>query len=195
MSETTAQSAPATIDARAAAILVVCCAVWGLGLVMVKIANAGITPFLNSALRSLAAGAILFVWTWARRIPLFERDRTLWPGIICGIFFAIEFLTLYPGLSLTQVARATIFLHCAPFVAAFGEHVSSTGHKLTGAKMAGLLTAFAGLAIALGAGISSATTAALTGSGFKCSHRRRANQLIALNGRVASDAKHTRRHR
>ncbi len=142
----------ADIDARAATILVVCCAVWGLGLVMVKIANSGMSPLQNSALRSVFAGAILLIWTQVRGIALFKRDRTLAAGIFCGALFALEFLTLYAGLSLTQVARATIFLHCAPFVAAYGEHLFVPGHRLTRTKIIGLLAAFTGLAVALGIG-------------------------------------------
>lgn len=142
----------ADIDGRAATILVVCCAVWGLGLVMVKVANSGISPLLNSALRSVFAGGILLAWTQARGIRLFARDGTLAAGIFCGALFALEFLALYAGLSMTQVARATIFLHCAPFVAAYGEHLFVPGHRLTRVKIIGLLAAFAGMAIALGIG-------------------------------------------
>lgn len=154
---------PAGLDGRAATILVGCCAIWGLGLVMVKLANAGISPVTNSALRSVFAGMLLFVWSQARGIALFERDRTLVAGLVCGVFFALEFLALYAGIALTQVARATIFLHCAPFIAAAGEHFFLPGHRLTRTKMGGLLAAFAGLALALGFGATGATNATVTG--------------------------------
>ena len=167
MSSTVMPRTPAGLDARAATILVACCAMWGLGLVMAKTANTGISPLMNCALRSVASGAILFGWTRLRGIRLFERDQTLKPGLLVGIFFALEFLFLYPGLSLTQVARATIFLHCAPFAAAFGEHLFVPGHRLTRIKVAGLCAAFAGLAIALGGGITSMSSETLTGD-FLC---------------------------
>jgi drug/metabolite transporter (DMT)-like permease len=151
------------IDARAATILVVCCAIWGLGLVMVKLANAGISPMFNCALRSIFGGAILLAWTRARGIALFAADGTLWAGITCGVLFALEFLTLYAGLTLTQVARGTIFLHCAPFVAAYGEHLFVPGHRLTRTKIGGLLAAFAGLIVALGIGGQGLTRETITG--------------------------------
>lgn len=153
----------ANIDARAAIILVACCAIWGLGLVMVKTSNSGISPLLNCALRSLAGATLLFGWARARGIPLFTRDGTLMAGILCGLLFAIEFMTLYPGLSMTQVARATIFLHCAPFVAAFGEHLFVPGHRLTRLKVIGLVAAFIGLAVALLGGASTLPAGALLG--------------------------------
>jgi drug/metabolite transporter (DMT)-like permease len=139
----------ADIDLRAATILVACCAIWGLGLVMVKTANAGISPLMNSALRSTISAFILIGWARVRGVAIFKSDGTLWPGILCGILFALEFLTLYPGVSLTDVARATIFLHCAPFVAALGEHFLVPDHRLTTVKSLGLTAAFAGLAVAL----------------------------------------------
>jgi drug/metabolite transporter (DMT)-like permease len=144
--------APADIDGKAAVILVGCCAIWGLGLVMMKLSNVGISPIFNCALRSVLSGVILFGWTQVRGIALFSRDGTLGAGILTGLFFALEFLTLYVGLEMTQVARATIFLHCAPFVAAYGEHLFVPGHRLTRMKVIGLLAAFAGLAVALGGG-------------------------------------------
>ncbi len=161
---TTAQPRPAAdIDLRAATILVVCCAIWGLGLVMVKAANAGISPMLNSALRSIFAGVILFGWARMRSIPVFGRDGTLWAGLFCGTLFAMEFLALYAGLTLTQVARGTIFLHCAPFVAAYGEHLFVPGHRLTRSKTLGLLAAFAGMAVSIGPGGAGLTRDILTG--------------------------------
>jgi drug/metabolite transporter (DMT)-like permease len=153
----------ADIDARAATILVACCAIWGLGLVMVKLSNAGISPMLNCALRSILGGLILLAWAKARGIALFEADGTLWAGVGCGVLFALEFVALYAGLTLTHVARGTIFLHCAPFVAAYGEHVFVPGHRLTRLKVGGLLAAFTGLAVALGVGGQGLTRDVLTG--------------------------------
>lgn len=153
------------LDAAAAAILVGCCVIWGAGLVMVKIANGGISPVLNSGLRSVAAGIVLFAWTRLRGITLFSRDGTLVAGIVCGVVFALEFLTLYEGVARTQASRAIIFLNCAPFVAAIGEHFLVPGHKLTKLRIAGLVAAFAGLGVALserlldGSGAAGATLA------------------------------------
>lgn len=163
MTQTALPRRPANVDARAAVILVACCAIWGLGLVMVKTANSGISPLLNCALRSLAGALLLFGWARARGIPLFARDGTLGAGVLCGLMFAIEFMTLYPGLTMTQVVRATIFLHCAPFVAAFGEHFLVPGHRLTQVKVMGLVAAFIGLAVALLGGANGLPPGALAG--------------------------------
>lgn len=137
---------------HATAILIACCAIWGVGLVMVKIANSGISPFMNAALRSVCAGFIVWSIALARGVPLFSRDGTLWAGIASGVLFGLEFLALYQGLALTNVSRGTIFLHAAPFVAAYGEHLAIPDHRLDRARFAGLSLAFVGLAIAMADG-------------------------------------------
>jgi drug/metabolite transporter (DMT)-like permease len=139
---------PRPLDARAAAVLTLCCIIWGVGLSMVKIANTGLPPVFNAALRSLISVAILLAWVWGRGLDI-RRPGTLWPAIFIGIAFSFEFVTLYLGLTETSATRATIFLHCAPFVAAAGEHFLVPGHRLSGARLLGLLAAFAGMVLAL----------------------------------------------
>lgn len=148
---------PSELDARAATVLLGCCLIWGVGLVMVKLANAGISPVLSAALRSAVAGVVLLLWAWFRGIALFSRDGTLSAGIVCAIFFALEFIALYLGLAETPAARGTIFLHSAPFVAAIGEHFFVPGHRLSGTRVAGLLAAFAGMVVALAEGSGGGT--------------------------------------
>jgi drug/metabolite transporter (DMT)-like permease len=149
------------MTAQAMALLAGCCLIWGVGLVMVKIASAWLPPVLNAGLRSVAAGAVLFFWVRWRGISLSLRDGTFGPAAACATFFALEFIALYAGIAQTPVARATIFLHCAPFVAAAGEHVLVPGHRLTGLRVLGLLAAFAGLVISLWDGLGTGGT--LTG--------------------------------
>ena len=156
-------SSPAPLGARAALVLVGCCMIWGVGLVMVKIAVAGITPLWNAGLRSIAAGLILWAWSAARGVPLFTRDRTLWAGLLCGFFFALEFVGLYMGLVRTSASRATVFLHSAPFVAAYGEHLLVPGHRLTRTRVLGLAAAFLGLAVAMGESVTALDPATLAG--------------------------------
>lgn len=139
---------PRPLDAHAAAILTLCCMIWGVGLSMVKIANIGLPPVFNAGLRSLLSVSILLTWVWWRGLDI-RRPRTLWPSVFIGLAFSFEFVTLYLGLTETSAARATIFLHGAPFVAAAGEHFLVPGHRLSGVRLLGLLAAFAGMVLAL----------------------------------------------
>ena len=74
-------------------------------------------------------------------------------GIVIGLFFALDFLLLYPGLALTTASRGVLFLYAMPFFVAVGAHFLIPGDRLTGTKLAGLVAAFTGLAIALGDGL------------------------------------------
>ena len=158
-----APHAAGALDARAMLILVACCACWGVNQVAVKIASQGISPMLQVGLRSLLAGVLVLAWTWARGIRLFDRDRTLWPGIACGLLFGLEFVILYIGLSLTTASRGVVFLYLAPFVVAFGAHYLIPGDRLTVAKLAGLTAALIGLAVAMSEGLSQAGQPTLAG--------------------------------
>jgi drug/metabolite transporter (DMT)-like permease len=144
-----AHASPLPLDLTAASVLVFCCLIWGTGTVMVKVASAGLSPILNAALRSVAAAVVLFLWARWRGVPLFERDGSLWAGIAAGLVFTIEFVTMYIGLAHTTASRGTVFIHCAPFVAAAGEHFLVPGHRLSGLRVAGLMAAFVGLLLAL----------------------------------------------
>ena len=121
------QAGPRPLDATAATVLTVCCMIWGTGLVMVKFANLGLPPLFNAGMRSVVAGVILLGWAWWRGVNVFARDGSLLAGIAMGTCFSLEFVALYIGLEHTAASRATIFLHCAPFVAAAGEHYLEIG--------------------------------------------------------------------
>ena len=79
----------------------------------------------------------MFAWARARGVPLFERDRTLWPGIVAGLLFCLEFVLMYLGLEHTTASRGVVLLYLAPFVVAFGAHYLIPGDRLTVAKVTG----------------------------------------------------------
>jgi drug/metabolite transporter (DMT)-like permease len=142
------------LDARAVLVVTACCAAWGVNQVAIKVANAGISPILQVGLRSLLAGILVLAWARARGVRLFERDRTLLPGIATGLLFGAEFVVLYLGLTLTTASRGVVLLYLAPFVVAFGAHYLIPGDRLTVPKLAGLTAALAGLAVAMGEGFA-----------------------------------------
>ena len=108
------------LDMRAVLVLIVCCACWGVNQAAIKIANAGISPTLQVGLRSIFAGVLVFAWAQLRGVRLFERDGTLWAGLLAGLMFSVEFLVLYVGLDLTTASRGVILLYLSPFVVAVG---------------------------------------------------------------------------
>ena len=78
------------LNALAFALMVVLCMMWGFQQVTIKWTAPDISLVMQAGLRSTIATALLLAWAWARGIPLFERDGTLWPGLAAGAMFLNE---------------------------------------------------------------------------------------------------------
>jgi drug/metabolite transporter (DMT)-like permease len=141
------------LDSRAVLIMIALCLAWGLQSVAMKVAIAEVAPVFQAAIRSIGAAVLILVWVSVRRIQLFERDGTLWPGVIAGLLFAGEFLLLFWGLEYTTASRAILFLYTSPFVVALGAHLFVPAERLDRVQVIGLVCAFAGVALAFGDGL------------------------------------------
>ncbi len=135
--------------------MVLLCLVWGIGHVAAKFAAFGISLVFQAGLRSLIAAALLLTWVHFRKIPLWERDGTLWPGIWAGLLFGGEFVFIYAGLALTDAARMVVFVYLAPCMTAFGLHFLIPQERLNARQWSGVLLAFVGIAVAFGDGFAS----------------------------------------
>lgn len=138
-----------TLDAHAMAIVVGLCLLWGLGQVSIKVANRGVSPIFQAAVRSVVAAILVALWARVRGLPLVHRDRTLMYGLAIGLLFGSEFVFIYLGLSYTTASHSVVFLYTAPFFVALGAHWLVPDEPLTGRKIAGLFLAFAGIMVTL----------------------------------------------
>lgn len=151
------------LDGRAVGIMILLCAVWGLQSVSIKVAVADVPPILQAGLRSVMAVTVVGLWALLTPGRLFDRDRSLWPGIAAGLLFAGEFLLLYWGIEYTTASRAILFLYTSPFVVALGVHLLVPGERLDRWQAAGLLCAFTGVAVAVADGLRLPTRDQLIG--------------------------------
>ena len=142
------------LDAAAISTMLLLCLIWGVGHVAAKFAAPGISLVFQSGIRSLVATGLLLAWVHFRKIPLWERDRTLWPGIFAGLLFAAEFVFIFAGLAMTDAARMVVFVYLAPCMTAFGLHFFIPQERLNARQWAGILLAFAGVAVAFGDGFA-----------------------------------------
>src|SRR5215510_14926820 len=99
----------------AAALMLVLCLSWGFNQIAVKLALADIPAMMQATFRSMGALPVLLIVGWLRGVKFFERDGSLWPGVIAGLLFGFEFVLIYQGLRLTTASRAVVFLYTAPF--------------------------------------------------------------------------------
>lgn len=109
------------LDTLAVGVLLTLCASWGMQQVAIKVIAEDVSPVMQSAIRSIGAALLVIAWVLSRREKIFERDGTLWWGIVAGLLFGIEFLLIYWGLTFTNASRAVIFLYLSPFVVAIGS--------------------------------------------------------------------------
>jgi len=151
------------LDLLAVSMLLVMCASWGLQQVSIKVANAEISPVLQAGLRSAVAAVLVLIWSRLRGVRLFERDGSLWLGILIAALFGIEFVFLYCGLQYTTASRGILFLFTAPFFVAGAAHFFLPGERLHRVKVLGLLAAFAGVIVAFWQGLTLPTHRELIG--------------------------------
>ncbi|TVO58896.1 DMT family transporter [Denitromonas halophila] len=141
------------LDPRAAALMVLLCTIWGLQQVAIKLATPDMAPVLQSAIRSI--GAVGLVWLWARHrgIDLRLNDGTLRPGLLAGVLFAGEFALLYWALLYTSASRGVIFLYTAPFIVSLAVVWRLPSEHMRPMQWAGLALAFAGVMALFGEGL------------------------------------------
>ncbi|MFD2185107.1 DMT family transporter [Rhodoplanes azumiensis] len=138
------------LDALATVTIVALSVSWGLNQVAIKAALPDIPPLIQGVIRSSGALAMLLAWCAMRRVPLFSRDGSLPAGLLTGLLFGLEFVMIYRGLLMTTASRGTIFLYTAPLFVALGGSFFLPGERLGRLQWLGLVTAFVGVAVAIG---------------------------------------------
>ena len=141
------------LDGTAVALLIACCLFWGAQQVLVKATIAEIPPIFQAALRFAGATMLLLIWCWLRHIPLWQRDKSLLPGLLAGLLFAVEFGCIYGGLQYTSASRLTVFTYTSPFWVAVLVPLWVPTEKVGKAQWLGLVLAFCGVTIALSDGL------------------------------------------
>ncbi len=137
------------LDALAVGILLVCCMFWGFQQVLVKATVDELPPVFQSAVRGVGATLLLWLWCQWRGVRLFERDGSLWAGLLVGCLFAAEFAFIYIGLKHTSASRLTVFLYTSPFWVAALVPLFIHTERLRPVQWLGMACAFAAVVFAL----------------------------------------------
>lgn len=135
-----------SLDSTAVGLMLFLTLSWGLNGVAAKISNTGYDPIFLTVARSAIAMAVIYLWCLLRAIPLFEKDGTLWAGIGVGVLFGAEFVCLFIAFDYSSVGRVSLLVNTMPFIVLIGSHFL-LGEKMDAGKIAGLLLAFAGVAV------------------------------------------------
>ena len=104
---------------------------------------------LLMGLRSAFAFLPVLAFAILARRRLSLTDGSFWPGVLCGTFFAVEFMLLFQSVEYTSVARVSVFFYTMPFWVAAGAHFMIPGERLTRVRASGLVLAASGVVLAL----------------------------------------------
>jgi len=149
------------LDGLAVGILLACCMFWGLQQVLVKSIMHEVAPLFQASLRCIGACVLLLMWCRMRGIRLFERDGTLWAGLLAGALFAAEFACIYLGLRYTAASRLTVFLYTSPFWVAALVPLFVKSERLRPLQWLGMACAFVAVAFAMREGLGAGNSNAL----------------------------------
>lgn len=142
------------LDGLAIGTLLACCMFWGLQQVLVKSIMGEVAPLFQASLRCVGACVLLLVWCRVRGVRLFERDGSLWPGLLAGGLFAAEFACIYLGLRHTSASRLTVFLYTSPFWVAALVPLFVKSERLRPMQWLGMACAFVAVVFAMREGLN-----------------------------------------
>ncbi|MDQ0045187.1 MULTISPECIES: DMT family transporter [Variovorax] len=151
------------LDSLAIGLLIACCAFWGLQQILIKTTVTEVPPMWQASIRMVGATVLLWLWCASRGVPLFNRDGTLWPGLLAGALFAGEFAGIYLGLQHTSASRLTVFLYTAPFWVSLLLPRWVPAERLRGFQWLGLFIAFSGVVLAFSEGFGHMSSSQLIG--------------------------------
>ena len=137
------------MDVPGAAGLLVFVSVLALNQVVIKLTNDGISPVWGAGLRSVLALGVLALWVAVTGRPVRGLRDTLWPGLLLGGLFSVEFIFLFIALDLTTVSRSAILFYSMPVWLTIVAHFALPGETLSRRRLLGLVLAMAGVVWAL----------------------------------------------
>jgi drug/metabolite transporter (DMT)-like permease len=140
------------LDATAFSLMTLLCFLWGVQQTVVKLTAPYMPLVMQGGVRSALAMLLLLIWARSRGIPLFVRDGTLWPGILAGVLFSVEFVFIYAGLGHTAASRMVVFLYLTPPLTALGLTLFVPGERMNLRQWLGVFIAFSGIVLAFSEG-------------------------------------------
>ena len=142
------------LDTLAVGLLLGCSLFWGFQQVLVKATIPEIAPVFQAALRFVGATLVLWIWCRWRGITLWERDNSLWFGLLAGVLFAIEFALLFSALRFSMASRVTVFAYTAPLWVALLVPLFVRAERLRALQWLGVSLAFCAVLLALQDGLA-----------------------------------------
>jgi len=138
-----------SIDRFGAVSLIGIAIILAVNQVVIKLGNQGVGPVFMAGLRSALALVFLLLWMALRGKRFSIDPGTVPSGILLGVLFSVEFISLFLALDLTTVARTSILFYSMPVWLTLAAHFLLPGERMGTLKLIGLALAFAGVVVAV----------------------------------------------
>jgi drug/metabolite transporter (DMT)-like permease len=134
-----------SLDRFGVATILSLCVVWGFNPIILTVALADVGPFAVSGIRCLIGCLFIGLYAIATKRAIFRLDGTEGLGLLLGLLYAGQFMTLFEAMRLTSVAHSIVFLYVAPLLIALGATFLLKDERLRHVQWVGLGLAFFGL--------------------------------------------------
>jgi drug/metabolite transporter (DMT)-like permease len=129
------------------AIVLLLSALWGGTAVSIKVGLRDLPALGLAGFRFGIGLTLVYLWTRARRVPIRLQPGELAPILLLTVIFALQIATFNWGTRLTLAGRSTLILNSYPLFVLLMAHTLIPGDRLSPAKAAGAVCAFAGVAV------------------------------------------------
>jgi drug/metabolite transporter (DMT)-like permease len=152
------------LDLRGAALAFLINVIWAGNPVAIKIGVADCPPLRLAWMRFVLGGLAVLAWSRAtsERRVLRIRPGEGWLLVNAGLLFALQVGTMNVGIAHTTAANAVVLFNAYAVHAVVLSHFQIPGDRLTAAKLAGIMVAYAGVVV-LFAGTLSFSSETLAG--------------------------------
>jgi len=138
---------PRNVDAQAAALVTLLAFLWAGNPIAIKIGLADAPPIRQAWMRFVLGGLTILGWAWIIRTPLRLHRHEIRPLLILGLIFTVQIALLNLGVKYTTAGHVSILLNAYPIYTVLLAHIFVPGDRLSGGRAAGVMIAYAGVAL------------------------------------------------
>lgn len=140
------------LDSTAISIMFMLCLVWGVQQVALKLTAPYFSTAWQLGWRSAIAALLVAVLIKWKKLPIWQ-PKLVKPGLLIGLFFALEFVFIAESLRFTNAAHLSVFLYTAPIFTVLGLHTLSPHERLRKSQWLGIFLALSGIIAAFAGGL------------------------------------------
>ena len=137
------------VDLRGALLALLLSLFWGGNPVAIKLGLADAPPLRLAWMRFVLGGAVIALWAWltGRLAGLRVRRSELTPLLVVTALFVGQIGSMNIGTALTSAAHSAVLLNLYAVHTVVLSHFLIPGDRLTARRLAGVLVAYAGVAL------------------------------------------------